>query len=99
MMTLEQACDAGMAHMIVDRTRGIYVPQAFAETHSGWTGISAEERTILLAGPSGCDYWEVWDDVLAHATFTDPTGNVWELLHIEDLWAKRQDTNLNYGAI
>ena len=98
MMTLEQAYATGLAHMIVSNTRWIYVPQAFAEDYIGWFGISAEERAILLAGPEGNDYWEVWDDVLAHATFVDPNRHVWELLHVEDLWVKRQDVDLTLEA-
>ena len=99
MMTLQQACDEHMAHMIVDGSRGIYLPQAFAETFGDWPTISPILRAVLLQGPYGDAYWQVWDTVLIGATYVDLDGHVWELVSSDDLWAVRQDTNLDYGAL
>lgn len=46
--------------LVVDGSRGIYIPQFFAEHYPEWcTG----EEEILLAGPDHPDYWEAWEDV------------------------------------
>ena len=73
------------AACIADSSRGIYIPQFFAETHkSDWfKGITAEDWNTLSKGPdAGEDYWETWNEVLDNAETTD--GGI---LHQDgDLW-------------
>lgn len=57
---------------LLDSNRGVYIPQNFAEECLGkgttWTGVSEEDRQILLAGPDHEKYWDVWCDVLDTAS-------------------------------
>ena len=47
--------------LVIDGYHGIYIPQIFAQRFPEW--LSDEEREVLIAGPEGDEYWEVWDDV------------------------------------
>ena len=79
---------------IIDDSHGIYIPQAFAEQSIGWQGIDAEDLAILLEGPENPDYWEAWDAVLATASYTDDDGHTWTLFQDGDLFAVREDADL-----
>lgn len=74
--------------LLVDGNSGIYVPQSFVEAYDAaeW-GISPEDESILNAGPDHEHYWDVWDDVLRDASYTDDNGNVWHLWQDGDLFA------------
>jgi len=65
-------------------SRGIYIPQHFAET-ANWDqfeGWSEDQKLILLSGPDTESYWDVWQEVLDDVT-TDCGG----LLYQDgDLW-------------
>lgn len=74
---------------ILDASRGIYIPQAFAIGCDGWQGIYPAYREILLAGPDHPDYWEAWDSVLSSAFFHDAAGHTWTLCHVDDLFMVR----------
>lgn len=70
-----------------DASRGIYIPQFFAESSvDDWT-IEAADREILLAGPEHPLYWDVWSDVLEYASFVDSDGREWRLYQDGDLFA------------
>ena len=99
MTTLQQSFDLGLAHMIVDGSRGIYLPQVFAENFGDWPTISPALRATLLQGPYDDEYWQAWDTVLTDATYTDLNGYVWELVSSDDLWIIRQDANLDCGEL
>lgn len=72
--------------LLVDSHHGQYVPQVFAEIARrdlfGET-ISAEDWTILSAGPEHEHYWDSWDSVLNSAE-TDDGVSLWQ---DGDLWA------------
>ena len=51
--------------LLIDGSRGIYIPKKFAENYIGWSGVETEDRETLLAGPDHRDYWEAWDSVLS----------------------------------
>lgn len=84
--------------LLVDGHHGVYVPEVFANNtdfHIGWKGIT-EDDIILLKLGQGIDkeynadcpiYWEIWDDVLSNATYTDKDGHEWFLYQDGDLWA------------
>lgn len=76
---------------IIDSSRGIYIPQAFAEQFEGWHGIDPDDLAILLEGPDHPDYWEAWDAVLSSASYADDDGHTWTLYQDGDLFAVRDD--------
>lgn len=73
------------AELLADSSRGIYIPQYFAELadHSEFPDIEESDWVFLKAGPSHGLYWDVWDDVLMNKAET-PCGGI---LHQDgDLW-------------
>jgi len=67
--------------LLVDGSRGIYVPRAFVRNNSpaAW-GLAVYDAGVLAEGPDNPNYWDVWDDVLAYASTTDAVGQRWYLL-------------------
>lgn len=53
---------------IIDGSCGIYVPQIWAERYgtaaTESANVTAEDVSILLAGPDQEFYWEAWEQVL-----------------------------------
>lgn len=82
--------------LVVDSKQGIYIPFCFADSikHNlkKWK-VYSDDIAALLEGPEHCQYWEVWDDVLNHAVFTDMFDCKWSLYQDEqgDLWLVRDD--------
>lgn len=72
--------------LLLSDARGQYIPRDFAEECAHWQGIDEDDLKIL-ADPDHEHYWEVWDDVLSNATFTDKDGHVWTLYQDGDCWA------------
>lgn len=74
-----------VTHML-DSARGIYIPRDFIKIKAdGWKGITPEDEVVLL-DPKHDDYWDTWNGVLDHASFTDADGVVWTLHQDGDLW-------------
>jgi hypothetical protein len=78
-------------------SRGIYIPQNFAETidRDSVTGVTEREWRILEAGPpesvwateaASDEYWDTWDTVMQRAVITDSDGTKHQLFHDGDLW-------------
>lgn len=77
--------------LLLNDSRGIYIPQNFAENFNmdQW-GVRDEDRDILLLGPNDAEnewYWEVWENVLSNASYIDEKGNHWHLWQEGDLFA------------
>ena len=74
---------------LLDGSRGVYLPNAFATSHdmTAW-GVSEDDVTILRVGPTHEHYWEAWDDVTSRAEFTDDRGVSWCLEPDGDLLAR-----------
>jgi len=72
---------------MLDSSRGIYIPQNFAECYDmkQW-GISKEDEEILLEGPDNEEYWETWDHVTQNAQYVDLDGLIWHLWQDGDLF-------------
>lgn len=70
--------------------RGIYIPRDFAasfkDRSKSVSGVSAEDWSILDAGPDHEHYWEAWDDVLRDACVTDDDGIRFHVYQEGDLW-------------
>lgn len=78
--------------LLLDGNRGIYIPQAFAQSfdRESWH-ISEEDHAILLEGPEHEEYWDTWAEVLNNAHYEDDNGKVWQLDQEDDLWAVYYD--------
>jgi len=76
--------------ILLNDSRGVYIPQNFAENFNmeDW-GVTDEERDVLLAGPSpeNESYWDVWYDVLSTSSYKDKNDNIWYLTQDSDLFA------------
>jgi hypothetical protein len=76
----------------VDGSRGIYVPQAFAQSmgddgrSKAVINVSREEWAVLDAGPDHEHYWDVWSDVEQKAEVVCPDNNAYRLFQDGDLW-------------
>lgn len=73
--------------LLVDGHHGVYVPEVFATNYdlSEWS-INPDEA-LELQDVDNEYYWDVWDDVLSYATYTDKDGHEWFLYQDSDLWA------------
>ena len=60
------------AVIYADSSRGIYIPQHFAETYNeeSWIHIDQEAINILLIGLDDESYWDAWQDILDNAETT-----------------------------
>ena len=72
--------------LLFDGNRGVYIPQNFAESCDHWQNLPSDFED-LLHGPEAESCWDIWNEVLDNATYTDSAGNVWLLWQDGDLWA------------
>ena len=74
--------------ILLDSSRGTYIPRDFAKEIGGdrFEGIDREDWLTIKRGPDDEWYWDAWNNILEHATFTDPDGRVWTLHHDGDLF-------------
>ena len=75
-------------NLLLDETRGIYIPQAFAQLYGEL--LNDDDKKILLDGPDNDDYWEVWEDVLNEEYKID--GENGTLYQDGDLWFIPEET-------
>ena len=75
--------------LLCDSHHGIYIPQIMIRglVDADWAGVPDWCVPVLGAGPDAELYWDAWEQVLDHATFTDADGSVWYLWQDGDLWA------------
>ena len=76
--------------LLFDSNRGVYIPKDFAESCDHWRCLPSDFEE-LQQGPEVEYYWDIWDEVLDKATYTDTEGNVWRLWQDGDLWAYCED--------
>lgn len=58
--------------LYADASRGIYIPQHFAQTHNelwNFDKCESDALDILLHGPEHTEYWEAWQDVIDNAFY------------------------------
>ena len=75
-------------HLFLDGSRGVYIPQAFAETinPTHWQGLDGGSLQILAKGPDNALYWPTWDEILNSARYIDIDGTEYVLHHDGDLF-------------
>jgi hypothetical protein len=80
--------DLSRAELFADGSRGVYIPQHFAESvkREYVDGVSAEDWETLEAGPDADWYWDTWDRVTNNATINHPTLGKCYLWQEGDLW-------------
>lgn len=93
-----------MADLYADGSRGIYIPQHFAQSvkREFVQNVSDEDWQVLEAGPNANGrelYWEVWDTVLNDARITAPDGREGFLLQNGDLWVVWGDEDPDYANL
>ena len=78
--------------LLIDEVMGIDIPSQFVQRmcESGWEGITAEDKQILLAGPDHEHYWDTWQDVLQNAVWNSKVGKYY-LWQDGDLWVIHED--------
>lgn len=74
--------------LFADSSRGIYIPQHFAESIRKDTvsGVNQEQWSILEYGPNHESYWDVWCEVEQSAVVKDSGGVTYGLWQDGDLW-------------
>jgi hypothetical protein len=90
-----------MADLYASDSRGIYIPQYFAESvHREYVkGVSEENWKTLEKGPDAEWYWDAWDNVLSNAKITSPDGKEGYLYQDGDLWVIWGDEDPDYENI
>lgn len=76
--------------LYADSSRGIYIPQFFAEScNEGVWKVKEEDLQCLRQGPDAEGYWDTWVSVLDNATAINRNGDTYHLHQTEhgDLWA------------
>lgn len=77
--------------LLITDASGIYIPKEFITGFDGWTGITREDRAVLVFGPDHEWYWESWEAVCNSAKYIKD-GHTWSLNQNDgDLWAIRND--------
>lgn len=87
-------------NLLIDGSRGVYIPQVFAMNFDPdeWQLTdenSRENLDVLKYGPEHENYWDAWDDILTAATHVTQEGalvKIWTLLQDDgDLFAVRYE--------
>ena len=74
--------------LLLSDARGIYIPRDFVTDFDleAW-GLDPDGWAVeICKDPEHEDYWEAWEQILWHATYTKD-GYVWKLCQDGDLWA------------
>lgn len=77
----------GKSMLLLDGSRGIYIPYIFASGFNLESWNIAIENYQELLDPEHEDYWDAWDDLLAEAFHIDKEGNRWKLYQDDSLFA------------
>lgn len=75
--------------ILLDGSRGIYIPQNFAEKFDLrlWSNIDEDDIETIAKGPHDNEwYWEAWQDILDNAQYKYQ-GRTWHLWQDGDLFA------------
>lgn len=82
--------------LILDGSRGIYIPQGFAERFGHWLGewknVNQDDIDTLLEGPDHEWYWEAWQNVVDNAEYMGADGVKYSLYQDGDVWLVPEGT-------
>lgn len=98
-MTWEQAADAGYIELLLDGARGVYIPRDAAR-ELNWVPNTAspQDLKILESGPDHEWYWEAWETVLDNGKLMSSNGSYWTLYQDGDLFAIREDIEIDWDT-
>lgn len=90
-----------MADLYASDSRGVYIPQYFAESckREYVKNVSDEDWKILEAGPDHELYWDTWSDVTSNAKIETPDGKTGFLWQDGDLWVVWGEDDPDHDAI
>jgi hypothetical protein len=77
--------------VLISEQAGIYIPRNFYENFAFDVWNVALQDYFDLSSPDNDQYWNAWDDLLAHAEYHDDDGHIWRLYQDGDLFAVRDD--------
>lgn len=79
--------------LLCDSHHGVYLPSIWcSNTDNIWSINQVDWNYIADSNNiSNGDYWEIWNDILSDAAYTDSNGVVWTLFQDEDLFAVAYD--------
>lgn len=72
-------------NLLLSDARGIYIPRDFVEGFDLNKFENVPHDAPLLKDPEFEHYWDIWQDVLDNATYTEG-GRTWRLHQDGDLW-------------
>lgn len=72
--------------LLADGSRGIYIPQFFAQHFMEGENADLAGRQTLLEGPDHPEYWDTWADVVDNWE-CEFSGVMYTLHEDGDLWA------------
>ncbi len=87
-----------MADLYASDSRGVYIPQYFAETvkRDCVSGVSDGDWKILEYGPEHEHYWDTWNKVNDNAVINSPDGRIGFLYQNGDLWVVWGESDPDY---
>ena len=97
-MTFEEAANTGKAELLINGAAGIYVPKEFAQSYVVVESSLDEDMEICL-DPDHSDYWEAWANITDNGTIMGKDGHTWTLYQDSDLWAIRDDANIDWDSV
>jgi hypothetical protein len=81
--------------LLIDDSRGIYIPKVFAESFdlTKWGFSESDSKLLLedLLNPDSDWYWEAWEIVLRDACYQDDNLDIWYLEQDGDLFAVKEE--------
>lgn len=79
--------------LLCDSHHGVYLPSIWCTNTDNIWNINSKDWEYLSDHNNLEDenYWDVWNDVLNDASYTDKRGVVWTLYQDGDLWAIAYD--------
>lgn len=80
--------------LLCDSHHGVYLPSVWCSNTENIWNIKQEDWDYLSDASNLEDdyyYWDVWNDILNDACYTDKHGVVWTLHQDGDLWAIAYD--------
>lgn len=88
---IKEDTNTGNIHVLLDGSRGIYIPRDFVTGFDMDAWNVSEEDAQDCSDPENEYYWETWDSILNSASYTSKDGRVWSLYQDSDLFAVAYD--------
>jgi len=97
--TFEQAADSGKVELLLTDARGVYLPRDFAQQFVVKESSLDDSMTICATSPEHEQYWDAWIEILDNGTIEGKNGFSWTLYQDGNLWAIREDANIDWDTV